>query len=931
MKDNIEVTNKTTTTSEVTEASKIAKVTKAQALFKCNVENATFGNLAGWVAAEASDEPIELSIYGNGQLLATVTADLYRADLEKAGIHKGLHGFAVPLQAYNTKADTQIELRTAAGQRIKHSKFVIPALDYDVTLSAPVYQDGHVSTAVLSTASLKGVKVQAMVNGEVIGTVAFETEAKSEKAYFLLPTKFITGKQLEVTFALEQMASPLGFGYITATPILTPWQYLSSSSQEPGMSLLPKQADHRYETLQYQLAAIAKGESNIAPVTLMQLHKVLCEGYEGRKKFPSFELPVFEKPKVSIIVPAYNKFELTYTCIASIAFAYNKTSYEVILADDCSDDFTSEAEFIIKNIVVSRNPENMRFLRSCNRAAKLAQGEYIVFLNNDTEVTSFWLDTLIAEFETKANIGMTGSMLINEDGSMQEAGGIVWEDGLPWNVGRGYSPYAPEFNYVRDVDYLTGAAMCLPSKVWQEVGGFSEELAPCYFEDTDIAFKVRDKGYRTVFTPFSKVIHFEGKSHGKDVTKGLKRYQVINQKTFASKWYKAFRNNGKASLENMMIEKDRNVGARVLVIDYATPQPNKDAGSYAAVQEMKLLLALGFKVTFIPENLAFFGSYTLELQKMGIEVLYAPFYASVFDVINKRLHEMDAVYITRYNVAEKYLDAIKNVKPSIKVVFNNADLHFLRELRTALKVSRSQEALNSALKTRENELAVCRKVDAILCYNSTEHAVITSHILETDKLHLTPWVLEDKGEAPAFKAREGIAFLGGFNHYPNKEAVDYLVAEIMPLLEKVRPDIKLYVYGSAMPEEYKALETPNIEMVGFAENLDDVFYAHRVFVAPLLSGAGIKGKVLEAMAYQTPTVLTETAAEGTGLTHAISTLIADTPEEWVANIIKLYDDQKLWKKFADASAILVKERYSAEYGYKVFKKIMASVGLYAYR
>ncbi|WP_245217729.1 glycosyltransferase family 4 protein, partial [Rheinheimera maricola] len=85
----------------------------------------------------------------------------------------------------------------------------------------------------------------------------------------------------------------------------------------------------------------------------------------------------------------------------------------------------------------------------------------------------------------------------------------------------------------------------------------------------------------------------------------------------------------------------------------------------------------------------------------------------------------------------------------------------------------------------------------------------------------------------------------------------------MPLLEKVRPDINLYVYGSAMPEEYKALETPNIEMVGFAENLDDVFYAHRVFVAPLLSGAGIKGKVLEAMAYQTPTVLTDTAAEGT--------------------------------------------------------------------
>ncbi len=233
--------------------------------YKSNIETCDYGLLSGWVAGEASDEPVVLAIYGNGQLLATTTADMYRTDLEKAGIHKGFHGFNVPLQAYNTKVDTNIELRTAAGQKIKHSKFVIPALTYDLTLSSPVYQDGHISTAVLSTASLKGIKLQALVNGEIIGTVAFDTEAKSEKAYFLLPTKFITGKQLEVTFALEQMASPLGFGYITATPILTPWQYLSSSHNEPGMSLLPKQADHRYETLQYQLAAIAKGESKISP------------------------------------------------------------------------------------------------------------------------------------------------------------------------------------------------------------------------------------------------------------------------------------------------------------------------------------------------------------------------------------------------------------------------------------------------------------------------------------------------------------------------------------------------------------------------------------------------------------------------------------------------------------------------------------------
>jgi glycosyltransferase involved in cell wall biosynthesis len=313
---------------------------------------------------------------------------------------------------------------------------------------------------------------------------------------------------------------------------------------------------------------------------------------------------------------------------------------------------------------------------------------------------------------------------------------------------------------------------------------------------------------------------------------------------------------------------------------------------------------------------------------MGIEVLYAPFYHSVNHVLETRLDEFDAVYITRYQIAKEYVDYIRQ-NSKAKIVFNNADLHFLREMRAALRGGTDQEALNSALKTRDQELSVCQKVDAILCYNSTEHAVITSHILEAEKLHITPWVLEEKSKGPAFKQREGIAFLGGFNHTPNGEAVEYLVDDIMPLLEKQRPDIKLYVYGSNMPKRIKEMESDNVKMVGFAETLDGVYHDHRVFVAPLLSGAGIKGKVLESMAYNLPTVLTDVAAEGTGLTHGISTLIAQEPQEWVDAIIKLYDNKELWTKFAENSQVLVDAKYSKEHGHKVFKDIFASVGVYS--
>ena len=188
---------------------------------------------------------------------------------------------------------------------------------------------------------------------------------------------------------------------------------------------------------------------------------MLVEGYQGRKVYPSFSLPKVESPEASIIIPAYNKFELTYHCIASVFLAYNKTSFEVILADDCSTDETAKAEEIIGNLVVSRNDENLRFLKSCNKASELAKGDYIVFLNNDTEVKSHWLDELVAQHKADELVGLTGSKLLNLDGTLQEAGGIVWATGEPWNAGRNSNPFDPAWNYVREVDYVTGAAMCV--------------------------------------------------------------------------------------------------------------------------------------------------------------------------------------------------------------------------------------------------------------------------------------------------------------------------------------------------------------------------------------------------------------------------------------------------------------------------------------
>lgn len=892
---------------------------------KGHIDRFEGGVLQGWAAKVGDESPVELAVYDDhGVLLGEGIADLYRKDLEAGGINKGNHAFSFEINTLLMESGRSIVIKCKQTEMVvARSRFEIENVDPSANVVVENLLDNKLSFLIYSYSNGEESKeLTFSVGKDIIGTYDFINNKKIQPAHIWIPAKYLDNAYHVINVHVKGEVASYGKLEIKGDPVLTPWEFLNHSRKEPHYISKPASADGRYESLTLQLndASRLKDTENLSTA-----HSVVVEGYQGRKVYPSFSLPKSQKPEVSIIIPAYNKFELTYHCIASILLAYNKTSYEVILADDCSTDETQKAEEIIGNLVISRNAENLRFLKSCNKASEVAKGDYIVFLNNDTEVKSYWLDELVAQHLSDERVGLTGSKLLNLDGTLQEAGGIVWATGEPWNAGRDGNPFDPAWNYVRQVDYVTGAAMCVTKSVWEEVGKFSEEYVPCYYEDTDLSFKVREAGYKVLYVPHSEVIHFEGQSHGTDVTKGLKQYQVINEATFRRKWFNAYKQGSKPALNSMHLEKDRNVEQRILVIDYATPMLGMDAGSHAALQEIKMMLALGFKVTFVPANLAPMGKYTRVLQNMGVEVLYVPFYYSLDDVLQRRLGEMDAVYITRYDVAQKYVDIIKEAGKSI--LFNNADLHFLREIRAAL-VKNDEEAMEQALLTRDEELEVCKKVDAVLTYNTTEQAVISSHIAQDANMHVTPWIVEPKDTGPVFEEREGIAFLGGYNHTPNSEAVEYMVQEVMPKLKAQRPDIRFYIYGSKMPEHFNGFESENVNVKGFAETLDGVYHNHKIFIAPLLSGAGIKGKVLDALAYATPTILTDIAAEGTGLTNGINTLIANDADEWVEAIIKLYDDEELWKQFSENSKILARENFSYQNGVKKMRKIFESVGVF---
>ena len=828
-----------------------------------------------------------------------------------ARIYEGSQGFPntsklkkARVSLFQSSYDAPLEIVWRNG----NSTVLFPPLDTSGTIQG--LKDGQI-VATCSKAGLHNI----YINHQISTTDFIETEKTSAE----INSHFLDGDPAIVEIRDLSGSQVLAASSIILRRALTSEPTLNQQSKPPFPTDLTVRSGHRYASIRKHLAnPLAGSDSRMlsqALATLDRSHDTLDLEY--------LDIPTQRKPKVSIIIPAHNKVRVTYYCLCSILVAYNKTSFEVIVVDDGSTDDTNRLEEIVSGIKVVRNTEPQRFIEACNAGAKAARGEYIILLNNDTEVTDGWIDELIDGFNRFPSVGAVGSKLLYPDGKLQGAGGIVWGSGNPWNYGTAQNPWDPRFMYARQVDYICGAALMTTKKIWKEVGGLSDYLKPMYFEDTDFSFKVREAGYKTYYIPSSIVYHHEGLTSGTDTSSGFKRFQEVNRPKFKKTWSKSFSNHRKDGIEPDL-EKDRGIVGRALFIDYTTPREDRDAGSYAAIQEIKLVQSLGYKVTFIPKNFEDFGVYTQTLRNMGVEVIVAPFYRSIEDFIAQRGSEFDCAYITRYYVAQVSIPALREYAPDCKIIMNNADLHFLRELRSA---GDDPKKLERAAEVRELELEMMLESDVVISYNETEHAVIQSHTDNAVNVMKCPWVVQTPNSFPRFNKTEGLAFLGGFKHPPNREGMEWFGAEVMPLIEN--NGIELSVYGAAMDHKFKeSMREQGIKAVGYIDHLEDLYTKHRIFIAPLLSGAGIKGKVINALSYGIPTILTPMAAEGIGLRHGHDCMIARTPREWAESINKLYHDATLWESISKASREYAEQQFSFSEGRRLMREIFESVELY---
>ncbi|MGH4025536.1 MAG: glycosyltransferase [Pseudonocardiaceae bacterium] len=635
-------------------------------------------------------------------------------------------------------------------------------------------------------------------------------------------------------------------------------------------------------------------------------------------------------PVVSIIVPVHGKWDYTQRCLTSIDTCRGTVPFEVLVVDDASPDRTAELAGASPGVRLVRTERNLGFVGACNLGAAHVRGSYLLFLNNDTEVQPGWLDALVGTIEADETIGLVGAQLIYPDGRLQESGGIIWADGTGWNYGRGQDAAAAQYQVRRDVDYCSGAAILVRRQLFEQVGGFDERYAPAYYEDTDLAFAIRAAGHRTVVEPRAVVVHHEGVSHGTDPASGVKRHQEINRAQFVEKWKEVLADHLPAADDtNLWLGRHRGPaghrGGLVLVADHQVPTPDRDSGSMRMHRLLLELAGLGERVVFFPANGAALQPYTRALQDQGITVL--PDRAGQEAFLREAGDGLTLALLSRPHVAWSLLQELRMRAPRCLVVYDTVDLHFLRLQRQAdlaASGAGSDEAprlAGSATASKELELGLIRASDLTLVVSEYERRLLHDLVPEAD-VRILSNIHHPPGQVPGSAQRSGLLFVGSFDHLPNRDAVQWMVRAVLPLLHRRHPGTVLHVVGSNPSPDVLALSSKTVEVHGWVPDVSVLQRHCRVSVAPLRFGAGVKGKVGESVIAGLPTVCTPVAVEGMRLVEGKHVLVASEAAEFADQVAALLDDDELWQRLSEAGPAAVAEQFGPAAARRTLEEVL---------
>ncbi len=625
---------------------------------------------------------------------------------------------------------------------------------------------------------------------------------------------------------------------------------------------------------------------------------------------PAVAFAIEPAPDVSIIVPVYGHYGDTLRCLQSVMLhSGGEVRYEVIVADDKP---TGRIAPLLRERVpglrIIENKANLGFLRSCNNAAESALGRYIVFLNNDTAVQPGWLLPLVRLADADPLVGLVGAKLLNTDGTVQEAGGAVLRNGWGLPYGAGRDPAAPELNFVRDVDVAVGACILVRREAFKQAGGFDERFAPAFYEEFDLAFTLRDLGWRVVYQPASAVVHHGSNSYG---TEARDRHSQANHAKFCAKWARALLGQPLPNAPELHVRSRPAPAGIALVIDDRVPEWDRNAGGVTLSQYLHLLQDMGYHVTLCPAfDPAPTQPYTAALQQDGIEVLHAPETLDRWLRANGR--QVDLVWTARPDVTGPILDLIR-AQTRAPILYYTHDLHHLRE-RRRWELEGDPHALIESKRLRRIETRIFAEVDRVMTPSEEEAAAIRADVRGAQVHAIPPYLLPTTPLARPGpdSTRDALIFVGGYNHLPNVDAAVWLAQEIMPLVWAALPDVRLQLVGNAPPHAVEALASRRVSVSGFVSDVAPLYAQSRLSVSPLRYGAGVKGKIVASLQEGVPVVTTAVGNEGLGLVHGAEAWIAETAADLAAGIVALYRDPVRCAAMASAGQTVLRRRFSED-------------------
>jgi GT2 family glycosyltransferase len=607
--------------------------------------------------------------------------------------------------------------------------------------------------------------------------------------------------------------------------------------------------------------------------------------------------PKFDQPEISIILVLHNRAELTLQCLYSILQSYARP-FEVIIVNNASSDETASLLKRVDGVRLIHNQRNLHYLLACNQASEEAKGDYLLLLNNDAQLQSHSIVSALSTFESSDDIGAVGGKVILPDGTLQEAGSIVWSDGSCLGYGRGSAPQNPAFMFRRDVDYCSAVFLLTKRDLFLGEGGFDQAYVPAYYEETDYCVKLWRQGKRVVYDPDVTVWHHELASSA--TSEAAIDLQTKHRTVFVSRHHDWLDKQLAPSPVNILAARTRRrPGAkRIIILDDRVPHTWLGSGFPRTNRIVRELVRLGHEVTCYPLTYSQEDWHSIyEDLPREVEVMINQGLPFLEQFLTERAGYYDIVFISRpHNMSN--LDSLIGGKlfAGARIIYDAEALFALRHIeQKRIQGKRVSCEVGQSLLNKELRLAEgCDRVISVSKRESEEFLKAGMKAVYTlgHALEVTPTPND-------FAERNDILFVGAIHEpdLPNADSVLWFSRKILPRIQKaLGTEVNLIVAGVIHSEVEEQLDKRNIQVRGVVKDLTELYNECRIFVAPTRFSAGLPHKVHEAAAHGLPVVATALTGSQLGWDHDRDLLLAKDDDSFAAACIRLYQDQQLWQR-----------------------------------